>query len=340
MTTAGEKKIHVPLNRVEGDLEIKVKITDEIVTDAWSEGVMYRGFENMLRGRGALDGLVVTPRVCGICGTAHLTAASKALDQISGAVIPFNAAIVRNLALCAEHIQSDLRHGFLMYLPDLLNPVYKSCPLYADAQNRYTPLKGTTVTEVIHHTKMMIEIIAVLGGQWPHSSYMVPGGVTSHLVLNDVMQIRYLFDRVISWYEKKILGCSIDRWLEVKNQADLDDWLNENEKQYTSDIGFFIRFGREIGLDRVGQSHDNFVSFGQLDIHIQGIQRLRDGIRTAGSSFRVASPVKQLSAPLIRRRLQKRSGLPGMRDMTAGFTRLKEKRFRILQIRTLINIPG
>ena len=73
-------KIDVPLNRVEGDLEVHLEIDDGVVTDAWSSGVMYRGFENMLVGRGSLDGLVITPRICGICSTAHLTAAAKALD--------------------------------------------------------------------------------------------------------------------------------------------------------------------------------------------------------------------------------------------------------------------
>ena len=64
--------INVPLNRVEGDLEIRAEIEDGRVTNAWSSGTMYRGFENLLTGRGALDGLVITPRVCGICTTSHL----------------------------------------------------------------------------------------------------------------------------------------------------------------------------------------------------------------------------------------------------------------------------
>ncbi len=73
------KGINIPLNRAEGDLEIKVEIEDGIITEAWSAGTMFRGFENMMRGRGALDGLVMTPRVCGICSLTHLTAAVEAL---------------------------------------------------------------------------------------------------------------------------------------------------------------------------------------------------------------------------------------------------------------------
>ena len=44
------KKINVPLNRVEGDLELHVEIEDGVVAEDWSSGVMYRGFENILVG--------------------------------------------------------------------------------------------------------------------------------------------------------------------------------------------------------------------------------------------------------------------------------------------------
>ena len=88
------KIINAPLNRVEGDLEIRVRLEDDRVSEAWSVGVMFRGIENMLKHRGPLDGLVITPRICGICSTAHLTAAAKALDAISGAEVPANAIIV------------------------------------------------------------------------------------------------------------------------------------------------------------------------------------------------------------------------------------------------------
>ncbi|MCM2359747.1 MAG: nickel-dependent hydrogenase large subunit, partial [Geobacteraceae bacterium] len=60
-------KVSVPLNRVEGDLEVQVELDNGVVTDAWCSGTMYRGFEKIMQGRGALDGLVITPRICGIC---------------------------------------------------------------------------------------------------------------------------------------------------------------------------------------------------------------------------------------------------------------------------------
>ena len=39
------------LGQVEGDLDVKVTITDGVVTDAWTEAAMFRGFEIILRGK-------------------------------------------------------------------------------------------------------------------------------------------------------------------------------------------------------------------------------------------------------------------------------------------------
>jgi hydrogenase large subunit len=114
----------IPLNRVEGDLEIRVELENNRVVDAWSSGTMFRGFENLLIGRGALDGLVITPRVCGICSTTHLMAAARALDHIAGVEPPANAVRLRNVTLMVESCQSDVRQSVLMFLPDFTASLY------------------------------------------------------------------------------------------------------------------------------------------------------------------------------------------------------------------------
>ena len=73
----------IPLNRVEGDLELQIELDDDnVVQEARSIGTMYRGIENLMSGRAPLDSLVITPRICGICTTAHLNAAAKALEDL------------------------------------------------------------------------------------------------------------------------------------------------------------------------------------------------------------------------------------------------------------------
>lgn len=254
--------LQVPLNRVEGDLEIRVEIVDGVVTDAWSSGMMYRGFENLLVGRGPLDGLVITPRICGICSTAHLLAAALALDGICGVKTPPDGVRLRNVALMVEQIQSHIRHGFLMFAADFTHEAYAENPLFEEAVRRFQPLKGRTVVETIHETKRLIEIIAIIGGQWPHSSFMVPGGVTSTPGLSGLFQCRYLLDHFRAWYEKRVLGCSIERFLEIGSRSDLDVWLHENPSHWESELGFYIRFARGIGLDRMGCGHGFYVSYG------------------------------------------------------------------------------
>ena len=261
------KKIHIyPLNRVEGDLDLSVELEDGVVREAYSAGVMYRGFENLLVGRAPLDGLVLTPRICGICSTSHLKAAAKALDMFFDVTVPDNAKRIRNVTLIAEKIQNDFRHAFLLFMADFTNPAYKGLPLYTEALRRYKPLQGETAVQTIRETKKILEIIAILGGQWPHSSFMVPGGVVCVPSANEITQCLFLLRNFRKWYESRVLGCSIERWNDVKTKEDIDIWLDEAESHAKSDLGFFIQFAKQVKLDKLGHGHGNFISFGALDL--------------------------------------------------------------------------
>ena len=100
--------LHVsPLGQVEGDLDVKVTITDGVVTDAWTEAAMFRGFEIILRGKDPQAGLIMTPRICGICGGSHLYKACYAVDTAWGTYVPPNATRVRNLGQITETLQCD-----------------------------------------------------------------------------------------------------------------------------------------------------------------------------------------------------------------------------------------
>jgi hydrogenase large subunit len=259
----------IPLNRVEGDLEIRVELENNKIVDAWSSGTMFRGFENLLVGRGALDGLVITPRICGICSTTHLMAAAKALDQIAGVILPDNAIRLRNVTLMVEHCQSDVRQSVLMFLPDFANANYATHPLYAEAQERYAPLAGARCIDVVRQTKNILEIIAILGGQWPHSAFMVPGGVTHVPLAAELNQCRHLLKHYRLWYEKRVLGCSLERWRAVQSAADLQAWLDEDAARRDSDVGFFLRFAKEAGLHELGPGHGHLLSFGSLDLPLE-----------------------------------------------------------------------
>ena len=97
--------LHVsPLGRVEGDLDVRVTIEDGVVTSAWTEAAMFRGFEIILRGKDPQAGLIVCPRICGICGGSHLYKACYALDTAWSTHVPRNATLIRNIAQACETI--------------------------------------------------------------------------------------------------------------------------------------------------------------------------------------------------------------------------------------------
>jgi hydrogenase large subunit len=131
---------------------------------------------------------------------------------------------------------------------------------------RYAPLHGSSVRQAIDESRMILEIIAILGGQWPHSSFMVPGGVVSMPSTNELNRCAYLLQNFKHWYERQVLGCNLEKWHAVQTKADLFSWLNENEMHSKSDLGYYIRFATEAGLHRTGKGHGNFISFGMLGL--------------------------------------------------------------------------
>jgi hydrogenase large subunit len=55
-----------PITRIEGHLRIDCEIDNGIVSNAWSSGQMWRGFEVILQGRDPREAWLFTQRFCGV----------------------------------------------------------------------------------------------------------------------------------------------------------------------------------------------------------------------------------------------------------------------------------
>ena len=252
-----------PLGRVEGDLDVRVTIEDGVVTSAWTEAAMFRGFEIILQGKDPQAGLIVTPRICGICGGSHLYKAAYALDTAWKTHVPPNATLVRNIAQACETLQSIPRYFYALFAIDLTNKNYAKSPMYDEAVRRFAPYVGTSYQPGVVLSGKPVEVYAIFGGQWPHSSFMVPGGVMCAPTLSDVTRsIAILEHWKVNWLEKYWLGTTVERWLENKSWDDVLAWVDENEAQHDSDCGFFIRYCRDIGLDKYGAGPGDFLATG------------------------------------------------------------------------------
>lgn len=252
-----------PLGQVEGDLDVRVRVTDGVVTDAWTEAAMFRGFEIILRGKDPQAGLIMTPRICGICGGSHLYKACYALDTAWGTTVPPNATLVRNIAQASETIQSVPRWFYAIMGPDLVAAQYARAPLFDEATRRFAAFVGTSYQTGVTLSSLPVEIYAIFGGQWPHSSFMIPGGVMSAPTLSDVTRSMAILENwKDNWLEGQWLGCSVDRWLENQTWDDVLAWVDENEAQHESDLGLFLRYAQQIGLADYGEGYGNFLATG------------------------------------------------------------------------------
>ncbi len=263
-STVAPSTIHIsPLGRVEGDLDLKIAVRDGVVTDAWTTASMFRGFEIILKGKDPQAGLIVTPRVCGICGGSHLYKACYALDTAWRTHVPQNATLVRNIAQACETLQSIPRWFYALFAIDLTNKNYAKIPEYDEVVRRFAPFVGTSYEKGVTLSGKPVEVYAIFGGQWPHSSFMIPGGVMCAPTLSDVTRAIAILDYwKREWLETTWLGCSIDRWLENKTWDDVLAWANENDSQRNSDCGLFIRFSLAAGLHNFGQGCGAYLATG------------------------------------------------------------------------------
>jgi hydrogenase large subunit len=242
-----------PLGRVEGDLDVRVAVTDGVVTDAWTQAMMFRGFETILRGKDIRAGVIMTPRICGICGGSHLYKAAYALDTAFGSHVPPNATLIRNIAQAVETLQSIPRYFYALFAIDLAHSNYRAAPLYTEIAKRFQAFVGTSYQPGVVMSQLPVEVYAIFGGQWPHSSFMIPGGIMGAPTLSDVTRATAIMNHWReNWLEKQWLGCSVDRWLANQSWQDVLAWIDEDPAHRDSDCGLFIRHALDIGLD----SHD------------------------------------------------------------------------------------
>jgi hydrogenase large subunit len=177
--------------------------------------------------------------------------------------VPPNATRVRNLGQITETLQSVPRYFYAIMGPDLTAAQYAGAPSYEEAARRFAPYVGTSYQKGVTLSQLPVEVYAIFGGQWPHSSFMIPGGVMCAPTLSDITRSHAILDHwAREWLEGDWLGCSVERYLQIRSWDDFLAWCDENESQHNSDLAFFTRHAQEIGLDKYGAGYGNFLATG------------------------------------------------------------------------------
>ena len=143
------RRVIGPFNRVEGDLEVRIDVAGDRVTEAWVSSPLYRGFEQILHGRDPTDGLVFAPRICGICSVSQSMAAALALAELQGLQAPPNGELARNITLAVENAADHLTHFYLFFMPDFCRETYAAEPWHDAAAARFRAVSGTATRDML-----------------------------------------------------------------------------------------------------------------------------------------------------------------------------------------------
>lgn len=249
---------HELIERIEGEAVLDFQ-TDKsgAVQGAAIRFLHFRGMEAILEGRNALDALVITPRVCGICGHSHLIATVKMIEDAyrnAGVAIRLTdkATAIRQITLSCELIQNHIKWLYLVMLHE---------------SGKMVGEEPTVALKALYVSSQVNQLCALFSGQWPHSSYALPGGVSCDPTHIEVMQALKILSDVEQFIADEVLGCTP----EVFEQA-----MRDNEVlSLSGDFGTVLRNFERLKLLDTGKSHGRFLVLGDKSV------AMANGIRSS-----------------------------------------------------------
>ncbi len=173
------KKITIdPITRLEGHGKIEIFLDgDGNVENAYLQIPELRGFEKFAEGRLVEEMPRITPKICGVCPTAHHMASGKTVDAVYGVEPPPAAKKIRELINSAFMFEDHALHFYFLGGPDFVMG-----PEAPPAQRNILGVIGVVGNEVarkVISTRARVRaIITELGGRVIHPVCNVPGGVS------------------------------------------------------------------------------------------------------------------------------------------------------------------
>ena len=233
------------IEKIEGEAELFFEKKDEKIDFVTISFEHFRGFSDILKNKPALDALVFTPRICGICGHSHLYATTRALEDAyknssEDIKISNKAYQTREITLILEIIQNHLKWIYFVVLEEI---------------NKLQNTNFDSILKGAYGARLISKIIAIFSGQYPHSSYMLPGGITSDFTYVDITKALGILDELIIFFQKEVIGVSIEKFLEIGSCKDFND--------IKSDFAFIEKSLIKLQMHKKGFGYDRFLVLGE-----------------------------------------------------------------------------
>jgi len=207
------------ITKIEGEATLKVygdKKIDFVEIEFWQ----YRGLEKYLENRHYLDASVINPRICGICGHSHLLATALAFEDAFGFIPTKKAKIIREITVGLEIVQNHIKWFYMTLFPTQID----------DKSFLFKAMKIT---------RKVAKAIAVFAGQFPHNSYIIPGGVTCDPTYLEIMKVKDLLNEIYDDIQREIID-------ENGNSKDLELFFENLPKEIGKSLDRFLILGNNL----------------------------------------------------------------------------------------------
>jgi hydrogenase large subunit len=180
-------------------LHCNIDLVERKVSDVASVATTYRGYESLLPDRNLKDAGLISSTASGICGGVHAATSAQCLEMALGIRPPPLAIVARNLLLSCQYLNDNLMHLFVLCGPDYSEDVVKTTNPEIWTRAQCTPATHaevhgyatvSAIMTALNRTsgKLFIEALdmmrtaraayVLLGGKYPHSESICPGGVS------------------------------------------------------------------------------------------------------------------------------------------------------------------
>lgn len=200
-----------PVTRIEGHAGVRIYLNDRGEVDsAHFQVVELRGFEKFLVGAAIEEAPRITPRICGICPSAHHLAAVKATDRIFGVTPPATGKNLRELLGLGQFVHSHALHFFMLAAPDfILSPDAPPEVRNVVGLARHSP---DIAKKAITVRKFGQRLTEAVGGKPIHPANALPGGMSAPLTEGKRAELVTMADEA--------LGIAREGWEIAKNLLD------------------------------------------------------------------------------------------------------------------------
>ncbi|MCY3413433.1 MAG: Ni/Fe hydrogenase subunit alpha [Candidatus Heimdallarchaeota archaeon] len=195
-----EKVITIdPITRLEGHGKISIFLNDEGNVDkAYLQIPELRGFEKFTVGMPAEEMARITPRICGVCPSAHHMASTKALDDLYKVEPPPAAKMIRDFYYNAFMVEDHAIHFYYLGGPDFI--VGPDAP---KAERNILGVIGVVgmdaAKKVILTRKAIRSLMTKISGKVIHPVFGLPGGISKPLTRELVEEGKKVADQAVEF---------------------------------------------------------------------------------------------------------------------------------------------